>query len=134
MSEERLNGQGRDERSAEYSAAEQFLTESEDTAEGMPGEETDQVEARDGSGGGAEPRRSRGDAESPLPGASQVSGVPRLSGPKPGAKPRVARTPRTGAAMSRDERDLIEANFTPEQRLLILDTWRRSGLPAAEFA
>jgi transposase InsO family protein len=26
------------------------------------------------------------------------------------------------------------ANFTPEQRLLILDTWRRSGLPAGEFA
>ena len=26
------------------------------------------------------------------------------------------------------------ANMTPEQRLLILDTWRRSGLPAADFA
>ena len=25
-------------------------------------------------------------------------------------------------------------NFTPEQRLLILDTWRRSGLPAGDFA
>lgn len=26
------------------------------------------------------------------------------------------------------------SKFTPEQRLLILDTWRRSGLPATEFA
>jgi transposase InsO family protein len=26
------------------------------------------------------------------------------------------------------------ANLTPEQRLLILDTWRRSGLPAGDFA
>jgi transposase InsO family protein len=26
------------------------------------------------------------------------------------------------------------ANMTPEQRLLILDTWRRSGLPAGDFA
>src|SRR5687768_5618288 len=25
-------------------------------------------------------------------------------------------------------------NFSPEQRLLILDTWRRSGLPAGDFA
>ena len=25
-------------------------------------------------------------------------------------------------------------NWSPEQRLLILDTWRRSGLPAADFA
>src|SRR5262245_1686983 len=24
--------------------------------------------------------------------------------------------------------------FTPEQRLLLLDTWRRSGLPAGDFA
>jgi hypothetical protein len=25
-------------------------------------------------------------------------------------------------------------NFSPEQQLLILDTWRRSGLPAGDFA
>ncbi|MBZ0135494.1 MAG: transposase [Planctomycetes bacterium] len=25
-------------------------------------------------------------------------------------------------------------SFTPEQRLLILDTWQRSGLPATDFA
>jgi transposase InsO family protein len=27
-----------------------------------------------------------------------------------------------------------EAGFTPEQRLLVLDAWRRSGLPAGDFA
>ena len=25
-------------------------------------------------------------------------------------------------------------NLTPEQRLLLLDTWQRSGLPAGDFA
>ena len=27
-----------------------------------------------------------------------------------------------------------QASMTPEQRLLILDTWQRSGLPAGDFA
>ena len=39
---------------------------------------------------------------------------PRLARPEPAAK--------------------SPANLTPEQRLLILDTWRRSGLPAGDFA
>ena len=49
-------------------------------------------------------------------------------GPLPGRKPR------SRNALSRAVREVIEANFTPEQRLLILDSWRRSGLPAGDFA
>lgn len=30
--------------------------------------------------------------------------------------------------------DARKAEFTPQQRLLLLDTWRRSGLPAGDFA
>ena len=33
-----------------------------------------------------------------------------------------------------DEPPKSPATMTPEQRLLILDTWRRSGLPAGDFA
>src|SRR5262245_45123045 len=39
---------------------------------------------------------------------------------------------RRGAALTR--LPATEAGFTPEQRLLILDAWRRSGLPAGDFA
>src|SRR5262245_38793870 len=47
--------------------------------------------------------------------------------------------PRLGGCGSRRGRRLIKKvdkpeTLTPEQRLLLLDTWRRSGLPAGDFA
>jgi transposase InsO family protein len=42
------------------------------------------------------------------------------------------RGPRPGPALAR--LSTTETQFTPEQRLLILDAWRRSGLPAGDFA
>jgi transposase InsO family protein len=48
--------------------------------------------------------------------------IPPLSG----------RGPRPGSALKRPP--AAETTFTPEQRLLILDAWRRSGLPAGDFA
>jgi transposase InsO family protein len=33
-----------------------------------------------------------------------------------------------------DEQTQLRTTFTPQQRLLILDSWRRSGLPAGDFA
>ena len=47
-------------------------------------------------------------------------------------KPRLGHGPRRGAALTR--LPTTETGFTPEQRLLVLDAWRRSGLPAADFA
>ena len=75
-----------------------------------------------GVGGGAEDRRSRSAAEPPTPAAGNDSLRPLLSGARPRPGSAMARLPST------------ETNFTPEQRLLILDTWRRSGLPAGDFA
>jgi transposase InsO family protein len=53
-------------------------------------------------------------------------GGPRMCGPRKGgrrlAKPQVQPVAKESSSLS------------PEQRLLILDTWRRSGLPAADFA
>ena len=96
-----------------------------------------------GSSGEAQPRRSRGEAQpdepkvvgSLDPGAVEPEPVveqphiPRLSG----------RGPRPGSAPSRSRRALKapatpEPAITPEQRLLILDAWRRCGLPAGDFA
>src|SRR5262245_8621371 len=65
----------------------------------------------------------------PVPGGAPPEHVPieadrpRLSG-RGGHRrgPALARLPAT------------EAGFTPEQRLLVLDAWRRSGLPAGDFA
>jgi transposase InsO family protein len=75
-----------------------------------------------GVGGGAEDRRSRSGAEPPTPPSGNASSRPLLTGdvPRPGSA--LARLPST------------ETKFTPEQRLLILDAWRRSGLPAGDFA
>jgi transposase len=41
--------------------------------------------------------------------------------------------PRGGGRRLVRPEDARRANVTPEQRLLILDTWRRSGLPATDF-
>jgi transposase InsO family protein len=49
----------------------------------------------------------------------------------PGAPPLSGRGPRRGAAL---KPNTVPDTFTPPQRLLILDAWRRSGLPAGDFA
>ena len=57
--------------------------------------------------------------------------------PEPGGPtrrpPLSGRGPRPGDAL-RKPRPAAETAFTPEQRLLVLDAWRRSGLPAGDFA
>src|SRR5262245_59456999 len=63
------------------------------------------------------------------PNPNSVSADPRpppLAGP-----PRAGRAPRPGQALQKPPAG--ENTFTPEQRLLILDAWRRSGLPAGDF-
>lgn len=50
--------------------------------------------------------------------------IPRmLTGPRPGKGRRLVKP-----------EELKKAQLTPPQRLLLLDTWRRSGLPAGDFA
>jgi transposase InsO family protein len=86
----------------------------------VPGPEAarPEVESPGGGAGGAEGRRSR-------PGAEPV--------PPPAARPPLAgRGPKPGPALTR--LPSTETHFTPEQRLLVLDAWRRSGLPAGDFA
>src|SRR5262245_55940693 len=69
----------------------------------------------------------------PVPGGDADPSPPPDPGPTPGEPtPRlVGGRPRTGRALHKPQ---PEAAFTPEQRLLILDAWRRSGLPAGDFA
>jgi len=50
--------------------------------------------------------------------------LPRPRGPRRSPKGRQLRLPE----------DAKRHTFTPQQRLLLLDTWRRSGLPAQDFA
>jgi transposase InsO family protein len=50
--------------------------------------------------------------------------LPRPRGPRRSARGRELRLPEEGKRQT----------FTPQQRLLVLDTWRRSGLPAQDFA
>src|SRR5262245_8461445 len=58
----------------------------------------------------------------PSPPGAAAPRIPPLSG----------RGPRPGPPLQRPQP--TEAAFTPEQRLLVLDAWRRSGLPAGDFA
>jgi transposase InsO family protein len=67
----------------------------------------------------------------PVPGGDAPA-TNREPKPPPTRPPLSGRGPRRGAALSR--LPATEAGFTPEQRLLILDAWRRSGLPAGDFA
>jgi transposase InsO family protein len=48
-------------------------------------------------------------------------------------RPRLAPGPRRRRRVLRPAAD-VPATFTPQQRLLILDAWQRSGLPAGDFA
>jgi transposase InsO family protein len=72
-----------------------------------------------GAGGGAEGRLGRPGADAPAPPLASGPSRPPLSGR---GGPAGTRLPTT------------ETQFTPEQRLLVLDAWRRSGLPAGDFA
>jgi transposase InsO family protein len=60
--------------------------------------------------------------------------------PVTGATPATISGRRTGQSPARrrlvtpTEQAALQVNFTPEQRLLILDAWKRSGLPAGDFA
>src|SRR5262249_14912979 len=68
-----------------------------------------------------------------LEGRPVLGGEPPTEEPTPTTQPPLSgRGPRRGPALARLPG--TEAGFTPEQRLLILDTWRRSGLPAGDFA
>jgi transposase InsO family protein len=49
--------------------------------------------------------------------------IPRMTGPRPGRGRRLVKKDAAPKVV-----------VTPQQRLLILDTWRRSGLPAGDFA
>jgi len=48
------------------------------------------------------------------------------------APPNLKARPRRGRLLRPEDAKGI--NFTPEQRLMILDSWRRSGLPAGDFS
>jgi transposase InsO family protein len=106
------------------------------------------------SGGGGSPgperRRSRsgGPGEPPPPLATgsacgpeegvDLGELARLGLPEPPDDPVPARLPRLGGRSRR--RRLVTPEqatplaLTPQQRLLLLDTWKRSGLPAGDFA
>lgn len=62
------------------------------------------------------------------PSAEEAPPLPRLRGGR-GRKQRVLTKPETGSGQR-----LAPENLTPAQRLLLLDTWQRSGLPAGDFA
>src|SRR5205085_7394993 len=70
----------------------------------------------DGTGGGDEPPDGDGDGGGDAPPAPPLSGRPRHRQRRL-ARPEEAKPP-----------------LTPEQRLLALDAWQRSGLPAGDFA
>jgi transposase InsO family protein len=72
----------------------------------------------------------------PLPGDADAGFPAGTAGPPrdattPGRPPLCGRGPRPDTALRQPQ---PEPAFTPEQRLLVLDAWRRSGLPAGDFA
>jgi transposase len=57
-----------------------------------------------------------------------------LSVPEEAVKPRMILTgPRKGRKLVRPE-EKRKRTYTPQERLLLLDTWQRSGLPAKDFS
>jgi len=68
-----------------------------------------------------EPLGPPGGSETPA--GSEQTGAPRLCGPRKGRRLR-----------KRSDEPARPRIASPEQRLLVLDTWQRSGLPAADFA
>lgn len=72
------------------------------------------------------PAETTGSPPNPDPGSANPK-PPPPAGPSLGG-----RAPRPGQALQKPPAGDIA--FTPEQRLLVLDAWRRSGLPAGDFA
>lgn len=72
------------------------------------------------------PESDQGPAPPPETGVSPIPELILPEGPNLKARPRRGR-------LLRPE-DAGPPSFTPEQRLLVLDTWLRSGLPARDFA
>ena len=76
----------------------------------------------------------------PEPATPEPAGPPDRPDPVPAnprapnlaARPPAGRAPRPGQALQKPPDS--ESAFTAEQRLLVLDAWRRSGLPAGDFA
>jgi transposase InsO family protein len=95
---------------------------SEELQNGFEGSGFDESLVPGGAGGGAEGRPCRPGAEAPAPPPAVDSSRPPLSGRGGRGGPAGERLPTT------------ETKFTPEQRLLVLDAWRRSKLPAGDFA
>jgi transposase len=83
---------------------------------------TDEPPVGAGEVGDAPPPPARPDPISAVTGAT-----PALSARRPGS-------PRRGKSLAKPEDNPRLVQFTPEQRLLILDSWKRSGLPAGDFA
>src|SRR5579859_5202918 len=69
-------------------------------------------------------------APSPRPPNPESPSNPTFPAPEipPGIKPRV----RPGRLVHPDQ--ATPGTFSPEQRVMVLDCWRRSGLPAVDFA
>lgn len=67
-----------------------------------------------------------------LPENNGSSAPPDGGVPLPFGPPNLKARPRRGRLVRPE--DAKGLSFTPEQRLMILDSWRRSGLPAGDFA
>jgi transposase InsO family protein len=93
---------------AEPDDQEMVVIEDEETASGEPEPEPEVEE----------------DPVDPQTGATPV----RIGGRRKGLSPAKRRL------VTPTELEAMKTLFTPEQRLLILDSWRRSGLPAGDFA
>ncbi|MBA4192850.1 MAG: hypothetical protein C0467_33225, partial [Planctomycetaceae bacterium] len=73
------------------------------------------------------------DSSGSLPPRTGGPPIPPHTPPLPPIVPPLSgRGPRTRSALKLTTD--ADATFTPEQRVLILDSWRRSGLPAGDFA
>lgn len=91
---------------------------------------------RAGGGGtgaeGASRRRSRSDGPSGIEVGVDLSSGVREAGDREGVGLPTVRKRRRGKRLVKPSSE--RTTFTPEQRLLILDTWQRSGLPAGDFS
>src|SRR6516225_1397065 len=91
-------------------------------------------------GGSVRPERPAMSEQRPEPATPEPAGPPDRPDPVPAnprapnlaARPPAGRAPRPGQALQKPPDS--ESAFTAEQRLLVLDAWRRSGLPAGDFA
>lgn len=73
----------------------------------------------------------KAEASVPANGSAPLPGGNGVQNPLP-SDPNLKSRPRRGRLLRPE--DAKGLTFTPEQRLLILDSWRRSGLPARDFA